>query len=285
MMFPRLSLADDSAGFSARMERHASSKLQPVVLHRTVADDGLSLRAWLAMWGMTLLSLGLLVWRMRMTGRSGHLSIGTLDLWLAWFPVPVALLIARLAAMRNVRYLHWHNAGIGALAVLWLAFFPNSPYLVTELFHLDSSGDYGPSNRDAPSYVHFLTGDGPFVHHAPPWLDLLFLVAVAAAGVLLTFASLRLIHGVIARRLPPRASSLAVFGLILLGSYGVALGRFDRFNSWTLASHPINVISRVAEHVVNPLDKPEITATTLVMTALLTIGYFSARDLGPPKRA
>jgi uncharacterized membrane protein len=270
--------------FSVRMERHTSTKLQPVVLHRDTVDGRLSLRAWLAMWGTTLLSLGLLAWRLRMTGRSGHLSIGTLDLWLGWFPIPLAMLIARSAAKQNVRYPTWHAAGIWALAIPWLAFFPNSPYLITELFHLDSSGDYGPSNRDAPSYVHFLTGDGPFVRHTPPWLDLLFLVSVAAAGVLLTFASLRLVHSAIARRLSPRASSIAIFGLILLGSYGVALGRFDRFNSWNLASHPTRVMGRVVEHVVQPFDKPEITATTLVMTALLTIGYFSARELGPPRR-
>jgi uncharacterized membrane protein len=263
------------------MERHTSAELQPAVLHRA-ADGRLSLRAWLAMWGMTVLALGLLALRLRITGRSGHLSIGTLDLWLAWFPIPLAMLIACLIATPNVRHPRWHKAAIWALAMLWLAFFPNSPYLVTELVHLDSSGDYGPSNKDAPPYVRFITGDGPFSRHSPPWLELMFLVTVAAVGILLTFASLRIMHGVIARRLSPRMSSLAVFALILLGSFGVALGRFERFNSWFIASRPALVFSRVIEHIVYPLDSPRITGTTLVMTALITIGYFSSREFGPP---
>jgi uncharacterized membrane protein len=268
------------------MERDPATQLRPVsALKRASGNDGLSVRAWISILVVTAMVPLLLVWRLRTTGRGGHVSTGTTDLLLAWAPLPMALLVSRLAAMRKVRYPLLKSAAMWIVGALWLLFFPNSPYLITELLHLDSSGHYGPSSGPSPRVLHFIVGDGPFRKSAPVWMDLLFLVTVAACGAMLTFASLRMIHGAIARRLRPRAAAAAICGLILLGSFGVALGRFERFNSWNVASKPDVVLQRIYARVINPEDSPDVTAWTLGLAVILAAGYFGARDLGPPLEA
>lgn len=265
------------------MERHPATQLQPVVPLRPAAK-GLSLSALTSLLTLTALSLALLAWRLRITGRSGHLSTGTTDLWLAWAPVPLAWLVARLAAADNVRYQSLKTWGMWIAAAVWLLFFPNSPYLITELLHLDSTGDFGPSNSPAPQSLHFLIGDGPFEHRAPAWLDLILLVTVAATGVLLTFASLQLIHGAIGRRLSRRPAGAVMCLLILLASFGVSIGRFVRLNSWYAFSRPSMVFDQVATLIVHPYENMHATATTFVFAVLIGIGYFRGRDFAPPHR-
>ena len=79
--------------------------------------------------GLSLFVLGMLAVRMLYTGTSVHGWLGW-NLFLAWVPFLLALLL-------------YHRARAGAswpvlapLGVLWLAFFPNAPYLITDLKHL-----------------------------------------------------------------------------------------------------------------------------------------------------
>ena len=68
---------------------------------------------------------------------------------------------------------------MGALAIIWLLFFPNAPYLVTEFVHL---------------------GSRP-MHDAIWWCDLVVILLIAWNGVLLGFASLHLVQKVVAAHL------------------------------------------------------------------------------------
>jgi uncharacterized membrane protein len=228
-------------------------------------------RLWLALVGMTALAVAVLAYRIWDTGESGNLSL-ILDLFLAWVPVPPAYLIYRLTR-RPVP----PKVLVLGLATLWLLFFPNAPYLITEPIHLTSL--HGPSTRPMPGWLMEVFGSRPR-QPAPEWLDLLLLMVVAACGAMLAFTSLRLVHLSLPRRLGVRGTAAALCGLILLGSFGVALGRFDRFNSWDVFHEPVRVVRRVGRRVIRPTDEPGVTACTIVFTTMLTLGYFGTLDLG-----
>jgi uncharacterized membrane protein len=83
-------------------------------------------------------------------------------------PYTVALAVERVAIEGRQRL-----ALVGA--VVWLAFLPNAPYLVSDLTHLE-------------------------VRSTTPWLDLARLFAFAFTGCVLCGASLRIMHRVVAQR-------------------------------------------------------------------------------------
>ena len=88
------------------------------------------------------------------------------NLFLAWIPLVLAFGVYAAARRRHVLT----AAGLG---LLWLLFFPNAPYLVTDFVHLR-----GPSA-------------------APLWFDSMMLTAFASTGLLLGFLSLYVIHAVL----------------------------------------------------------------------------------------
>ena len=143
--------------------------------------------------GATLIGL-----RAATTGQWKYLAL-IWNLFLAWM-----LLLLALGVCRQ----YWTGARGGwklySLAALWLLFFPNAPYIFTDLIHLN----------------------GWFRGHY--WADLMLILLVALTGFVLGFLSLYLMHSVVADRL----GRLAGWGFILvvtgLSGFGIYLGRIRR---------------------------------------------------------
>ena len=126
------------------------------------------------------------------------------NLILAWVPLVLAM-VAYGRARRRV------DLTVAVLLVPWLLFFPNAPYLLTDFIHL---------------------GEGP----APLWYDALMLSAFAWTGLMLGFASLYLVQMILRRAFGTVVAWLGVVVALSLGSIGVYVGRFIRFNSWDATS-------------------------------------------------
>ena len=164
------------------------------------------------------------------------------NLALAWIPFALAL-----AAYANAR--RGNDAATVALGVLWLLFFPNAPYLLTDFIHLQQS------------------------QTTPLWYDALMLASFAWTGLLLGFASLYLMHMIWQRAAGPVWSWLGVIGALALASFGVYLGRFLRFNSWDALVRPRRIGHVIATDLESPFGDPRLVAALLVLTTGLTIGY------------
>jgi len=164
------------------------------------------------------------------------------NLVLAW--VPFVLAIGAYSAARR-------GAGVVTvvLGVLWLLFFPNAPYLLTDFIHLHESTA------------------------TPLWYDALMLASFAWTGVILGFASLYLMQIVWRRAAGPLVSWLCVLGALALASFGVYLGRFLRFNSWDALVRPRLIADVIRSELENPFRNPRLFASLVALTAGLTIGY------------
>ncbi len=175
------------------------------------------------------------------------------NLFLAWIPFVLALLVydgSRRGAPR---------VSLAAGSLLWLLFFPNAPYLIT---------DY--------KWLEHWTG-------APVWFDVVVLSALAWTGLALGFASLYLMHRVAARLLGAVTAWLLVPCVLTLASLGVYLGRFERWNSWDVFSNPRSILAQLPEAVIAP--KP--VAVTVLFTGFLTLSYlvfYSFVRLGAAER-
>jgi uncharacterized membrane protein len=158
-----------------------------------------------ALAALSLLVAAMVAVRIAYTGDGNYVNL-VWNLALAWIPLGLALIVYDGAA-RGVRG-RWLLAG----SALWLLFFPNAPYLVTDLKYLDMIGG------------------------APIWYDAVLVSAAAWAGLLLGFISLFLMHSVARRFVGELNAWLAVGGVLALSSFGVFLGRFRRWNSWERSS-------------------------------------------------
>ena len=164
------------------------------------------------------------------------------NLFLAWVPVGFAVL-AHKRAQRGV------DVVVGALLVLWLLFFPNAPYMLTDFIHLGES------------------------RLVPVWYDALMLSSFAWTGLLLGFVSLYLVQFVTRRVVGPAWSWVGVACALGLASFGVYLGRFVRVNSWDALIRPGSVAHVVRTELENPLQHPRLVAVLVALTAFLLVGY------------
>lgn len=138
------------------------------------------------------------------------------NLFLAAVPFPLAWAVDALSR----RAAPWWTMAIPG--AVWLAFFPNAPYLVTDLIHL------------APS------------SGVPLWFDALLYFAVAATGLLLGLVSLYLVQASVRRAAGSRAGWAVSGAAITLGAYGIYLGRIERWNSWDVVTAPSSLLRAVA---------------------------------------
>src|SRR3954447_21579537 len=164
------------------------------------------------------------------------------NLFLAWVP----LVFAGAAFARARRRF---DAFVVGLLVLWLLFFPNAPYMLTDFIHL---------------------GDRP---SAPLWYDALMLSSFAWTALLVGFASAYLVQVVVKSVVGRTWSWCVVAGAFALASFGVYLGRFVGFNSWDALVRPGRVADVISHQVENPLHHPRLLATLAVLTAFMLMGY------------
>lgn len=189
---------------------------------------------------------------------TGSLVYGNLvwNLFLAWIPFALAIGVYD-GARRGAR-----RSALVAGGALWLLFFPNAPYIVTDFQHLR------------------------WWDNAPIWFDVVLVSTAAWTGLLLGFVSLYLIQAVVARLAGAVNAWALVLVVLALSSYGIYLGRFERWNSWDVFGEPRLLLESVRESLVDPSARP--VAVTVLFTAFLTLTYavfYSVVRLGSGERS
>lgn len=192
----------------------------------------------------SLISVALLLLRVLYSG-SGIYTFLLWNLLLAWMPLALAWLLW-LAVDRLNRPL------LGpALLPAWFLFFPNAPYIMTDLIHLRI--------RDA----------------VPIWYDAALLFSFAWNGLILGFVSLWMVQGMVARRRGAAAGWLLALGTLGAGGFGIYLGRFLRWNSWDVVMDPRLLLNDVFRVVSNPLDHPLSLAVSGLFAMMLLVMYMT----------
>ncbi len=146
---------------------------------------------------------------------SGRYTQMIWNLFLAWIPFVLAYLSYALSWKKPLLYFI-----IPVFSILWLIFFPNAPYLITDLQEL--GGGFG---------------------EAPVWYDIMLQFWFSWTGLLLGVVSLYLMQQIVKNIFGKFVGWVFVFTVSVLSSIGVYLGRFLRFNSWDIWQNPIEVLS------------------------------------------
>lgn len=117
-----------------------------------------------------------------------------------------------------------------ALGVLWLIFYPNAPYMVTDLIHI-STYDYPYGQATSPNPT--------------AWLGFAHITASVLIGCAMGCLSLYLIHSLVRRRIGSIWAWFFCGFISLLSGIGIFVGRFMRFNSWDLLRRPLELLQQL----------------------------------------
>ena len=170
------------------------------------------------------------------------------NLALAWVPFVFAGLAYSLSTSR--RAVVWVLIAVAAL--VWLLFFPNAPYILTDFLHLGSMGDI-----------------------VPGWYDVLMLYWFAWTGLMLGIVSLYLMQDIVARGLGTAASWVFVVLAAALGSVGIYLGRFVRLNSWDLVRRPGSLAGELYARLTSATSQPRLLGFTVLFAMLFLFIYIA----------
>ncbi|MCP4285128.1 MAG: DUF1361 domain-containing protein [Gammaproteobacteria bacterium] len=178
------------------------------------------------------------------------------NLFLAWLPYWFSLGAVSLFERRRRRWLL-----LILLAVLWLMFLPNAPYIMTDFIHL------------------------AYPQRVPIWYDAGLLAATAWTGVFLGVASLRALQSIVSQLLGRVLGWAFVLGAIGLSGLGVYLGRFVRWNSWDFFTNPAEVFSDLTQPIIHPIGHMDKLGFIFMFAALLLVCYLTLASAQPLSKA
>jgi uncharacterized membrane protein len=193
----------------------------------------------------TVLCTLMLVVRALYEGQVRHFGLQW-NLFLAWLPMIGALIAYNLGKRYGRRAWPLILPFLG----LWLLFFPNAPYILTDFIHLGPSGG------------------------VPLWYDLILVITYALTGVFLGLVSLYLVQSLVHRAFGAATSWIFTLGVLALTGFGVYLGRFPRWNSWDLLTDPTVLLADIWMRLSNPLAHSKAFVFSMLFSLCLAAMYF-----------
>jgi len=223
------------------MNKRSSSRGFPILPIRNAIKKSPDLPALMIAVAAIVWSVALWLARAWMTSSDQHFYL-VYNLALAAIPLVVATLAIRIAPRKPL--------GAWLLLTVWLAFFPNAPYLLTDLIHLRARPD------------------------CPLWFDWLLFVSMAGSGWLVGMISLAQVHHHLRTGFPAAKANAAIVGVVALSAFGIYVGRFLHWNSWDIVTRPFHLLGELGEMLLNPLDHPVMLAYSFGVAVLMGLSYF-----------
>jgi uncharacterized membrane protein len=166
------------------------------------------------------------------------------NLLLAWLP-----LIFALRLMSVLKRKLWSSWEALAVSLLWVAFLPNSFYLISDLIHL----------QELPQ--------------ADILYDAVMFASFVFTGAILGFSSLYLVHWRLRRRLYGWQSTAWVGAILLLCSAAIYMGRDLRWNTWDIVFNPAGLLFEISDRLQHIASYPHMLLVIAAFFALLASLY------------
>ncbi|MFN8115114.1 MAG: DUF1361 domain-containing protein [Bacteroidia bacterium] len=139
----------------------------------------------------------------------------------------------------------------------WLLFIPNSPYILTDLFHL----------KPRP--------------YLPLWFDLVLVLSFALIGMLVFLKSLKDMFAILKAHVSSMLFTLLIPVVFWLIAFGLYLGRYMRFNSWNVVNHPF----RLMRQSLDVLLEKDTIGFTLIFGVFMWFMYYITMCLNQNEKA
>jgi uncharacterized membrane protein len=197
---------------------------------------------------MTLFCIALSFFRLAATDSFKYMFLNK-NILLAFIPWAITTFLIIRPELQSRKTL------VVVLMISWMLFFPNAPYILTDLFHLQ------------------------FKSRAPIWYDLLLILSFAWTGLLYGIMSLMDIEKLLITKAGKRWTPIIISVILFLGSFGIYLGRYLRWNSWDIVQNPMPLVMDVIDRFIDPFSHPRTWGMTIMMGVLLNAMYWSVKLL------
>lgn len=164
------------------------------------------------------------------------------NIFLAWIPYALSAYFAMYQQKQK-----WKQA---FLFGSWFLFFPNALYIVTDLVHLRTESTM------------------------PWWYDTILIFSSAFIGLLMAIVSLLRAESFLTSMLSKKIMLFLMPMILFISSFGVYLGRFQRWNSWDVVGNPLSLAYDIAAKIFNPFDHYKVWAITILFTAIYSLVYY-----------
>ncbi len=169
------------------------------------------------------------------------------NLFLAFVPLAVAwvayFFMARLGKVM-----------IFLLAASWLLFYPNAPYMISDMIHVNNTS-------------------------AMVLYDALILFMYAMLALFYGFCSLKIMHLIFRKKVGTKAAHWVVGGTFLLSAAGIYLGRILRLNSWDLFTHPLATMKIIFNHLFPVTKNPATYVVIFLFSIVQAMLWLMMKDL------
>ena len=160
--------------------------------------------------------------------------------------VPALLAWWLIDRLRTRSWLGWQQI---LISIGFIAFLPNTFYLITDFVHLRQTTE------------------------ASLYFDVVMLSSFVMNGVVLGFIAIYLLHKQLIKRLGEHGALAGVMLIFLLASFATYLGRFTRFNTWDILLRPAGLLFDVSDRFVNPSQHTDTYIATITLFAVLASTY------------
>lgn len=174
------------------------------------------------------------------TGRYSFLFL-VWNLFLAWIPFGISIVMSFIYSLKTLRR---KLLMMLLLGMVWLLFYPNAPYMITD-------------------FIHF-RNDNSFLM----WYDLVIYSIFIWTSFLLGFVSIYLVNRIVEKVTNKLVGWCFVLFVLFLSSYGIYLGRFIRWNSWDMLLNPFDLLVSIFDNL-----HYQSFIFSIIYGALLTLMY------------
>jgi uncharacterized membrane protein len=172
------------------------------------------------------------------------------NLLLAYIPYRISHYLSISFGQKRTFEKVWPTSVIWFLGfAAWLLFFPNAPYIITDFLHLAAR------------------------HGIPIWYDAALLFAAASTGLWIGYLSLWQMEKLWRQKVRFVPAPLFVAAVLLLCGFGIYLGRFLRFNSWDVLTHPFGLLQVIVSRLLMPWQHGRTWGTTVVFALVSWVAY------------
>jgi uncharacterized membrane protein len=193
---------------------------------------------------LTVADITLLIFRVLLTD-SHRFSFIPWNLFLAWASFALTCILAQ--RVHNASWRSWQNIG---LSILWLAFLPNTWYVLTDFIHVTATAEI--------SQLY----------------DVVMISLLVFIGFILGIAGLFMIHRELLKRLSLPASYAVIETVILISSFAIYIGRDLRWNTWDVIANPGGVLVNVSDSI-DPFGAPRAFNVTFLFFILISLIYLA----------
>lgn len=167
------------------------------------------------------------------------------------------IFLAIIPVVISSRLMNQHKISFYSILIfiVWLVFFPNAFYILTDFFHYR---------------------ERKFV---PKWYDLLLVFSAAYNGLLLGIVSLLKVEKFLESVLTTKIKNIILVVILFLSSYGIYIGRYLRFNSWDIVTKPTDVVFATLHFFIKPWQHVYAWGFIVLFTVLFSIVYYSFKQI------